>query len=218
MEALETALKQELTIAQTESTYYRKGQESSTSFNTCTNMLDQHHKNKDSDWHDCKLSPKCNTDWNGLGCFKLYELATAEERRQFMSDKKECWCCGMNQQDVRRKHFKNTKPNPRPKIICNSVVQATKCQDPNCSFGAALCSRHQPSNASKALKDWIKARKIKSTITAIKLTPVDRSFSHRRDTLAPTITWPPYPSPLIVASTPVAWISPDFVLVIYQSV
>ena len=36
------------------------------------------------DGHDCKNSKACNEKWGGLGCVKIYKLATVNERKEHL--------------------------------------------------------------------------------------------------------------------------------------
>ena len=47
------------------------------------------------DSHDCKKSKTCNEKWSGLGCVKIYKLATVNERREHLKKLKLCFCCGL---------------------------------------------------------------------------------------------------------------------------
>ena len=47
------------------------------------------------DGHDCKKSKTCNEKWGGLGCVKIYKLATVNERREHLKKLKVCFCCGL---------------------------------------------------------------------------------------------------------------------------
>lgn len=194
MKTIEAELIIEHDIALDENTYSKAVQESSAAFNACLNTFENPGqdrsstpklRNKAFDEHDCQKSGKCNTKWNGLGCALLYELATVKERREFLTEKWMCWCCGLDANDGRRKHTLN-KPGGRPRYICNSIVLDVKCQNSLCTLGAALCSAHQPNNASKILKDWINSKKIRTTVCSIKSSPVNNNCSHNKDALAPT--------------------------------
>ena len=46
--------------------------------------------------HDCAKSHQCKTDWDFLGCIKLYSMKKADERRDLMVKNKICFrCSGM---------------------------------------------------------------------------------------------------------------------------
>ena len=47
------------------------------------------------DGHDCKKSKTCNEKWGGLGCVKIYQLATVQERKEHLKWLKLCFCCGL---------------------------------------------------------------------------------------------------------------------------
>ena len=48
------------------------------------------------DCHDCKKLKACNERWGGLGCVKVYKLASVNERREHLKKLKLCFCCGMS--------------------------------------------------------------------------------------------------------------------------
>ena len=118
-------------------------------------------KKFDSD-HDCKGSSTCKTDWGGLGCSELYKLRTVEERKNFLYERRLCMKCGQD-------YFKNKSTHEKFRCFLKSSLTAVKCTKPRCNFGAATCPspKHQGSNASQELKDWLDAKNIKTTVSTI---------------------------------------------------
>ena len=123
--------------------------------------------------HDCKQSSQCNVNWNDLGCYKLYELATVEERIEHFTKKKLCTCCGLK---VDEKHF--IPGQGRKWFKCPKPVQDVQCTENGCNHAAALCIKHQPNNASKVLLDWLKSKNIKSTVSTIVIHPASNLCCH----------------------------------------
>ena len=48
------------------------------------------------DYHDSKKLKTCNERWSGLGCVKVYKLATMKERREHLKKLKLCSCCRLS--------------------------------------------------------------------------------------------------------------------------
>ena len=116
--------------------------------------------------HDCEKKG-CNTSWGNLGCIKLYELATVEERRKFLKEQKLCFHCGRNFHGVRRP----SNPNDT-KAKCNwsREMEPVRCQPQQgkCFSSAATCAFHggEP-NVSDELKAWLESLNIKTTLYTI---------------------------------------------------
>ena len=105
--------------------------------------------------HDCAKSHQCKTDWDFLGCIKLYSMKKADERRDLMVKNKICFRCGGMFKLNRFVRHKCTWKNGKEKA---------KCTAPNCSCAAATCKDHcNTDNASKELKDWLSRNNVKYT-------------------------------------------------------
>ena len=105
--------------------------------------------------HDCAKSHQCKTDWDFLGCIKLYSMKKADERRDLMVKNKICFRCGAL--------FKMNR-GLRHKCSWKNGKEKAKCTAPNCSCAAATCKDHcNTDNASKELKDWLSRNNVKYT-------------------------------------------------------
>ena len=127
---------------------------------------------EESSYHDCLNSGLCMTEWGVLGCVKLYELATVQERIKLMRKKMCCFSCGRSRKKNKQNHVFNQQTN---KVECKSrniaMCAPAKCKEATCKFGAAICTQHAPNNAKQELLDWIRKNKIKTTVTAIIMSP-----------------------------------------------
>ena len=74
--------------------------------------------------HDCGKKG-CNTSWGSLGCIKLYELATVDERRNFLKEQKLCFHCGRNFHGVRRPINAN---DTKAKCNWSREMEPVRCQ------------------------------------------------------------------------------------------
>ena len=125
--------------------------------------------------HDCEKSPNCNTKWESLGCSKIYELHTVEERRNYLKEKGKCFCCG--------REFHGVPRYPKQMCAWDSELEVVRCRQGGCRLGAAVCFEHQGENASQELKSWLDSKKIKTTVTSIRSYPCHgRSFSTPKTT------------------------------------
>ena len=125
--------------------------------------------------HDCEKSPNCNTKWESLGCSKIYELHTVEERRNYLKEKGKCFCCG--------REFHGVPRYPKQMCAWDSELEVVRCRQGGCRLGAAVCFEHQGENASHELKAWLDSKKIKTTVTSIRSYPCHgRSFSTPKTT------------------------------------
>ena len=116
--------------------------------------------------HDCK-NKGCNTDWGGLGCIRLYELATIEERRHFLKEQKLCFHCGRSFHGIRRP--KNTN-DAKAKCNWSNELEPVRCQprQGKCFSSAATCSFHSDEpNVSDELKAWMESLNLKTTLNTI---------------------------------------------------
>ena len=132
------------------------------------------------DNHDCSRSYKCNKKWAGLGCIKLYELATIEERREFLKERNLCYKCGKPAQE----HVKGIRgPCDKASVDATLPVRCTKDYMPGrrCASSVATCGLHPPDNASQELIDWLHKNKIKSTIASIFIAPALKDCNANRD-------------------------------------
>ena len=89
------------------------------------------------DCHDCKKSKTCNERWGGLGCVKIYKLATVNEQREHLKKLKLCFCCGLSFHGIPWKSGGRNTP-------CNwdRKLDPVKCQGNSCEKGAATCLEH----------------------------------------------------------------------------
>ena len=125
--------------------------------------------------HDCTRSYKCNKSWAGLGCVKLYELATVEERREFLKERYLCFKCGepAQEHDKTAEKFSYYGRCDEKSFKAALPVRCTKESRPGfqCTLSVATCDKHPPDNASKELIDWLHKNRIKLTIVSIFIAP-----------------------------------------------
>ena len=115
------------------------------------------------DNHDCSKSRACNDKWGGLGCLKLYKLATVEERREHLKGLKKCFSCGMKFHGVPWKTGGRNSP-----CKWERNMEPARCQADSCDKGAATCLIHaNESNATHELKAWLDRNNVASTLNTI---------------------------------------------------
>ena len=93
----------------------------------------------------------CNERWGGLGCVKIYKLATVNERREHLKKLKLCFCCGLLFHGIPWKSGGRNTP-------CNwdRKLDPVKCHGDSCEKGAATCLEHaEEANATEELKAWL---------------------------------------------------------------
>ena len=136
------------------------------------------------DLHDCNKSRTCNTNWAGLGCSKLYELATVDERKDFLKERKLCFKCGRSSDEdhtrlASGKGYMCEKDN----LVATLPVRCTERfgQNKRSRYSVATCDRHAPGNASRELINWLDKNKIKSTIASIFVAPAMKDCNANRN-------------------------------------
>ena len=193
MKRIKVILEEEHEFVMNETAYSKGVQDGSAAYNACMNTFEKpkkpfkpfQSKNQVDDEHDCQTSGRCNLKWKGLGCAMLYELPTVEERRQLLRARNLCWGCGLEFGKDADNHQPN-RAGKYPRLVCKTIIEEVHCNKKYCTLGAALCSRHQPGNASNALKDWLKFKQIRSTISTIISVPMSNSCSHNKDSIPPS--------------------------------
>ena len=112
------------------------------------------------DGHDCKKLKQCNKKWGGLGCVKIYQLATVKERRDHLKKLKLCFCCGLTFHGVPWKSGGSNSP-------CNwdKKLDPVKCQGDSCEKGAATCFEH--AEATEELKAWLDKNNVLTTLNTV---------------------------------------------------
>ena len=79
--------------------------------------------------HDCSKSHQCQTDWDFLGCIKLYSIKKVDERRELMIKNKVCFRCGSLYKRTKFSNHRCFWKNGKEKARCN-VQKLSLC----CSY------------------------------------------------------------------------------------
>ena len=93
--------------------------------------------------HSCSHSPQCKSEWNNIGCIKLYHLKSVDQRTSFLKKMKSCIKCG-------RKFSKFHKCRK------DSKLEDAMCTNLQCKLPSALCNAHiNDGNATPVLRRWL---------------------------------------------------------------
>ena len=183
LENIKELLQREYKMAVEESKYASAMKENSVQFNnacsSCSEIachnIDSKDKSQswkkkslDNDGHDCRKSQHCKEEWFGLGCIKVYQLSTPEERRSYLRGKKCCHSCG--------RKFHGFGQGKRCKWTTDIEPVRCKPASGQCFNGAATCPRHtkdsqQSSNASDELRRWLDSTNVKHNFNSIFVLP-----------------------------------------------
>ena len=146
------------------------------------------HQGKERSNHDYYKSGSCSTEWGSLGCVLLYQLATVEERREFIRKKVSCFMCGRSRRKTSKSHTQTQQGKwackPNNVTLCSPV----RCKSQNCTLGAAVCTNHSPNNAKQELLDWFMKIQIKSSVTAVISSPGSSTALSNSASLPPNKT------------------------------
>ena len=118
---------------------------------------------RDRDNHDCDKCKDCKTDWNILGCSKLYQIKKVDERRSFLAKRKKCFKCGS--------YYK-----PRQHVCKWTDKEKARCTSQGCQYAAATCKEHK-NNTSQELIAWLN----KANIEYVADTIIANSIPHSED-------------------------------------
>ena len=102
--------------------------------------------------HSCFHSPQCKSEWNKIGCIKLYHLKSVNERISFLKEMKCCIKCGRKFQ----KFHKCRKDGKLEDAMCTNL----QCKSPS-----ALCNAHiNDGNATPVLRRWLYKNGVKPDV------------------------------------------------------